>query len=139
MITVADLIKAVTRELKGKFPGIKVWSTDKTEDFGKKCFFIKHTASRDGKPDFIRDRGEIRVYYFPSDENLNQQELIDMQEQLSQLFLFRIFVTETFAVPIDEVDFEVDDDVLVMNFNFEMYQSVDTESDYPNMEELEMN
>ena len=62
-----------------------------------------------------------------------------MQEQLSQLFLFRIFVTETFAVPIDEVDFEVDDDVLVMTFNFEMYQSIDTESDYPNMEELEVN
>ena len=89
MITVADLIKAITKKLKANFPNVKVWSTDKTEDFGKKCFFIRHTASRDGKPDFIRDRGEIRVYYFPSDENLNQQELIDMQEQLSQLFLFR--------------------------------------------------
>ena len=52
-----------------------------------------------------------------------------MQEQLSQLFLFRVFAGDEFAVPITGLTFEIDDDVLVMSFGFDMYQEVDTESD----------
>ena len=115
MITTADLITAISKKLKTNYPGTRVWSTDKDKDFGKKCFFIKYTSSKGGKPEFIHEWGEVRVYYFPSDEDINQIELLKMQEQLSQLFLFRIFVTDTFAVPIDEVQFEIDDDVLVMS------------------------
>ncbi len=138
MITVADLIKAVSKKLKSKYPEIKVWSTDKDKDFGKKCFFIKYTSSKDGKPEFIHEWGEIRIYYFPSDESINRIELLNMQEQLSQLFLFRILVTDTFAVPITEIQFENDDDVLVMSFDYDMYQTLDTEADLPDMEELNL-
>ncbi len=138
MITVADLIKAVSKKLKSKYPEIKVWSTDKDKDFGKKCFFIKYTSSKDGKPEFIHEWGEIRIYYFPSDESINRIELLNMQEQLSQLFLFRITVTDTFAVPITEIQFENDDDVLVMSFDYDMYQTLDTEADLPDMEELNL-
>lgn len=138
MITTADLITAISKKLKTNYPGTRVWSTDKDKDFGKKCFFIKYTSSKGGKPEFIHEWGEVRVYYFPSDEDINQIELLKMQEQLSQLFLFRIFVTDTFAVPIDEVQFEIDDDVLVMSFGYEMYQTIDTEADLLNMEELNL-
>ncbi len=138
MITVADLIKAVSKKLKSKYPEIKVWSTDKDKDFGKKCFFIKYTSSKDGKPEFIHEWGEIRIYYFPSDESINRIELLNMQEQLSQLFLFRIPVTDTFTVPVTEIQFEIDDDVLVMSFDYDMYQTLDTEADLPDMEELNL-
>lgn len=138
MITTSDLITAISKKLKTNYPDTKVWSTDKDKDFGKKCFFIKYTSSKDGKPEFIHEWGEVRIYYFPSDEDINQIENLKMQEQLSQLFLFRIFITDTFAVPIDEVQFEIDDDVLVMSFDYEMYQTIDTEADLPNMEELNL-
>ena len=139
MKTVNDIIKAVTEKLAEKFPEIKIWSTDKSEDFGKKCFFIKYTANRDGKPDFVHDYGEIRLYYFPENDKVNRIELLNMQEQLSRLFLFRVFAGDEFAVPITELTFGIDDDVLVMSFSFDMYQEVDTESDLTDsMENLEI-
>lgn len=138
MKTVADIIKAVTEKLTENFLGIKIWSTDKDEDFGKKCFFIKYTANRDGKPDFIHDYGEIRVYYFPESDKINRIELLNMQEQLSQLFLFRIFAGDSFAIPITELTFEIEDDVLVMSFDFDLYQEVDPDSTLPDMEVLEV-
>lgn len=139
MKTVADVIKGVTEKLTEKFPDIKIWSTDKNEDFGEKCFFIKYTANRDGKPDFVHDYGEIRLYYFPESDKINRIELLNMQEQLSQLFLFRVFADNEFAVPITELTFEIDNDVLVMSFSFDMYQEVDTESSLTDsMENLEI-
>ena len=138
MKTVADIIKAVTEKLTENFPGIKIWSTDKDEDFGKKCFFIKYTANRDGKPDFIHDYGEIRVYYFPESDKINRIELLNMQEQLSQLFLFRIFAGDSFAIPVTELTFEIEDDVLVMSFDFDLHQEVDPDSTLPDMEVLEV-
>ena len=139
MKTVADIIKAVKEKLEEQFPNVRVWSTDKSEDFGKKCFFIKYTANRDGKPDFVHDYGEIRLYYFPESDKINRIELLNMQEQLSQLFLFRVFADDEFAVPITELTFEIDDDVLVMSFSFDMYQEVDIESSLTDsMENLEI-
>ena len=138
MKTVADVIKAVKEKLEEQFPDVRVWSTDKSEDFGKKCFFIKYTASRDGKPDFIHDYGEIRLYYFPESDKDNRIELIDMQEQLSQLFLFRVFAGSEFAIPITELTFEIDNDVLVMSFEFDLYQEVNPDSSLPDMEVLEV-
>lgn len=138
MITTADLLNAVTAKLGENFPEVRIWSTDKDKDFGKKCFFIKYSASRDGKPEFVHDYGQIRLYYFPSDKNVNRMELLDMQERLSELFLFRIFVNYDFAVPINELEFEIDDDVLVMSFDFDMYQMPE-EDITPAMEELEVN
>lgn len=138
MKTVNDIIKAVTEKLAEKFPEIKIWSTDKNEDFGKKCFFIKYTANRDGKPDFVHDYGEIRLYYFPESDKINRIELLNMQEQLSQLFLFRVFAGDEFAVPITELTFEIDDDVLVMSFEFDLYQEVEPDSSLPDMEVLEV-
>lgn len=138
MITTADLLNAVTAKLGENFPEVRIWSTDKDKDFGKKCFFIKYSASRDGKPEFVHDYGQIRIYYFPSDKNVNRMELLDMQERLSELFLFRIFVNDDFAVPINELEFEIDDDVLVMSFDFDMYQMPE-EDITPAMEELEVN
>lgn len=137
MITVADLVNAVGKKVSENFPEIRVWSTDKDKEFGKKCFFIKYSANRDGRLDFVHDYGQIRLYYFPSDEKLNRIELLDMQEQLSELFLFRIFVNEDFAIPIDELTFDIDDDVLVMSFDFNMYQTI-AEDIEPAMEELEL-
>ena len=138
MKTVADVIKAVKEKLEEQFPDVRVWSTDKSEDFGKKCFFIKYTASRDGKPDFIHDYGEIRLYYFPESDKVNRIELLDMQEQLSQLFLFRVYAGSEFAIPITELTFEIDNDVLVMSFEFDLYQEVDLDSSLPDMEVLEV-
>lgn len=138
MKTVADIIKGVTEKLTEKFPDIKIWSTDKNEDFGEKCFFIKYTANRDGKPDFVHDYGEIRLYYFPESDKVNRIELLNMQEQLSQLFLFRVFAGIEFAIPITELTFEIDDDVLVMSFEFDLYQEVDPDSSLPDMEVLEV-
>lgn len=138
MITTADLLNAVTAKLGENFPEVRIWSTDKDKDFGEKCFFIKYTASRDGKPEFVHDYGQIRLYYFPSDKNVNRMELLDMQERLSELFLFRIFVNDDFAVPINELEFEIDDDVLVMSFDFDMYQMPEEDMTTA-MEELEIN
>ena len=136
MKTVADIIKAMTKVLNESFPDAKVWSTDKDEDFGKKCFFIQYTANTDGKDEFAHDYGAIRLYYFPSDDKINRIELLNTQNALSKLFLNRFFLDDSFAIPITELDFSISDDVLEMSFEYEMYQFVDVDADLPTMETL---
>lgn len=137
MKTVADLIKAVNTKLTELFPEVEIRSTD-LDKKPEKCFYSEYTVNRDGNPDFVHDSGRITVFYFPESKKVNRMELIDMQAKLSQAFVYSLALDEGFAVPVVNLNFTLEDDVLVMEFDFDMYQRVDNDKDIAAMENIEL-
>lgn len=137
MKTVADLITAVTAKLTEKFPDIDIRSTD-LDKHPEKCFYTEYTVNRDGTPDFVHDSGRITLFYFPENKKVNRVELVDMQAKLSQVFVYSLALDDNFAVPVVNLDFTLEDDVLVMEFDFEMHQFVDSDKDAAEMEYIEV-
>ena len=137
MKTVADLITAVTAKLTEKFPDIDIRSTD-LDKHPEKCFYTEYTVNRDGTPDFVHDSGRITLFYFPVNKKVNRVELVDMQAKLSQMFVYSLALDDNFAVPVVNLDFTLEDDVLVMEFDFEMHQFVDNDKDAAEMEYIEV-
>lgn len=137
MRTVADLIKAVNTKLTDNFPGIEIRSTD-LDKHPERCFYTEYTASRDGNPDMVHDSGRITLFYFPEDKNVNRLELLYIQAKLSQTFSFGVAIDEGFTVPVVDLNFTLEDDTLVMEFDFEMYQRVDNDADIDTMKNIEL-
>lgn len=137
MRTVADLIKAVNTKLTDNFPDIEIKSTD-LDKHPEQCFYTEYTVNRDGSPDMVHDSGRITLFYFPEDKKVNRLELLGIQAKLSQTFVFGIAVDEEFTVPVVNLNFTLEDDTLVMEFDFEMYQRVDNDADIDAMENIEL-
>lgn len=135
MKTVADLIKAVNTKLDTNFPDVEIRSTD-LDKHPEQCFYTEYTASRDGNPDLVHDSGRITLFYFPEDKKVNRLELLDIQAKLSEIFVFGIAIDEDFTVPVVNLNFTLEDDTLVMEFDFEMYQRVDYEAGTEMMENI---
>ena len=137
MKTVADLITAVNAKLTENFPDIEVNSPD-IDKSPKKCFYTEYTVNRDGTPDFVHDSGRITLFYFPENKKVNRVELVDMQAKLSQVFVYSLDLDEDFSVPVVNLNFTLEDDVLVMEFDFDMYQRVENDKDIAAMENIEL-
>ena len=137
MKTLKDIAAAVTRTLKENTEGVPVNSTDIDKNTKRPCFYVEYDFSRDGKPDFVHDYGKVTIFYFPSDERNCRMEIMDMQGKLSETFFNELRVDEAFCIPINELEFDISDDVLTLEFELEMFQSPDEDIN-PAMETLEI-
>ena len=86
----------------------------------------------------MHDSGRITLFYFPENKKVNRVELVDMQAKLSQVFVYSLALDDNFAVPVVNLNFTLEDDVLVMEFDFDMYQRVDNDKEIAAMESIEL-
>lgn len=136
MKTVADIIKAANGMLAANFPAIPRYSSDKDKNIKYPCFMIRYDAVTDTKPDFRHDNGQIRVYYFPENMDQNRLELLEMRESLAACFRYGITAADLF-IPINELTFEMDADILQLSMDWDLFQQIDVDKDAPYMEQLE--
>ena len=137
MIKTSDVVRAVNTALKSAFADTNIMSTDKAKDVPPKSFYVEYPAPMvDGSNAFRHESGTIYVYYFPADVHKCRQELLQVQERLQEVFCNILEVTEQFAIPINELQFTENDSVLVMQFDYEMWQYAETTGTASNMEEL---
>ena len=136
MITTKDIVAAVNKKIKDSIPGAVIKSTDFRKNVVPGAFYQEYpNPVFDGTEYFRHESGTIRVYYFPTDEHSCRYELADMQEKLRMFFFGVLVVTENFAIPINETEFTVTDNVLIMSFDYETWQEVhETGEDMLNLE-----
>ena len=127
MKSIKDVAKAVNQVIAEAFPGVSIKSTDIDKDVKKPCFFTEYDMTRDGTPDFIHDYGKVIILYFPRDSRKNRLELMEAQSKLAEAFFCRLKVDETFYIPINELEFDISNDVLTLEFEIEMYQRPEKE------------
>lgn len=135
MITTKDVVKAVNTVLKSTFPDRSVVSTDKDKAVKPGSFYVEYPAPiMDGSKFFKHESGTIYIDYFPPDRYDHRLEFFNMQEKLREVFADTLTVEEGFAIPINELQFTENDDVLILQFDYDMWQYV--EETGANMEEL---
>lgn len=121
MITYKDIKLAVNRLIKGKF-NIEINSNDVEEGFERPSFFVQlEDGERFGYETQVHKSLTIRIYYFPKDRNKNSIELLDVQEQLENLFDLKLKVKERFF-NIDSVQTNAPDGVLDFSFEIAFYE-----------------
>lgn len=79
------------------------------------------------------------VYFFAKNRHKPKPENIAVREALENEFIDELQVTDTFFIPIETVDFEVSDGVLIMTvelYTIELLPDVDTSE---NMEDINLN
>lgn len=135
MITTKDIVKAANTVLKSTFPDRSVVSTDKDKAVKPGSFYVEYPAPiMDGSKFFKHESGTIYIDYFPPDRYDHRLEFFNMQEKLREVFADTLTVEEGFVIPINELQFTENDDVLILQFDYDMWQYV--EETGANMEEL---
>jgi len=142
VITLMDLITVINTTLENKFPSINLLSTDIEEGFKRPAFFVdidNHNKSMLGE--VLKDVNlTVRIYYFSSNKSKNRIEVIDMMENLKDLFLTTLKINEDFYIPIDEVNSTITEEkVLVVDFDIRYVYEVQEDEDLEIIDNLEIN
>lgn len=133
MITYKDIKIAVNRKLKTL--GIEINSKDVTEGFIRPSFFVEFLNSiRSADDNQVYKSLSVQIYYFPTDRYEYSIEVLDVQEQLENLFDLKLQVLDRF-LNIHEVNSTVTDGVLNISFDIEFYDGKEY-LEGPIMEEL---
>lgn len=134
-----DIHKAIVRRIKTKFPSI-VFSKDIEKGITRPSFFIDLDNIK--ASDFMREARDtsltVRIYYFSSKTDENKVELLNMYDDLVELFLNDnlVNVDENVKFEIDELDINIIDKVLHCYFDVMICQDYNRIDSNPYMEEL---
>ncbi|MEI3162936.1 MAG: DUF6838 family protein [Lachnospirales bacterium] len=138
MIALADIFKSVCNSIS-ESTDIQIIDSDTEEPVERPSFKIFMDTV---KTDFFSSRiRSIRVYfncyYYARDRNRNKAEIFEIEDKLSTAFLEPLFIKNSCAVYVDNLDFEkVEDGILNCSFDFEIGTEFIDESDLETMKEL---
>lgn len=77
------------------------------------------------------------IYFFPSDQYKPRMQIMDMMDRLSYAFLSGIDVDETLHIPLlEDIEFTIEDGVLYAEFEVDVYEPVEDQSNADLMENL---
>ncbi|PEB56240.1 hypothetical protein CON65_15905 [Bacillus pseudomycoides] len=143
MITYKDIKKAINSLLTKEF-AIDINSNDVKEGFARPSFFVQfENSNRSGNESQVYKSLTVQIYYFPSDRHNYSIEVMEVQEQLENLFDLKLKVLDRFF-NIDNTSATTTDGVLSFSFDIAFYEGREFEYnttgvDYPvePMEELD--
>ncbi|MEL3956921.1 DUF6838 family protein [Caldifermentibacillus hisashii] len=128
MITYRDIRKAINAKLKNEF-NIEINSNDVKEGFKRPSFFVTFDNLVKSSDQSQFDRSlTIRIYYFPTDRYDYSLELLDIQEQLENLFDLKFNVLDR-KFNIFESSSLITDGVLEFSFDIQFSDAKDVPVD----------
>jgi hypothetical protein len=139
IITLADIFKSVCNCIN-KSTNIQLLDSDIEEPVERPSFKIFMNTVKTG---FFSSRiRSIRVYfncyYYARDRTRSKAEIFEIEDRVSNSFLEPLYIKDSCAVYVDDLEFEkVDDGILNCSFNFEIGTEFIDESNIEPMEELE--
>ena len=132
--------ESIVERIQEKFPKI-VFSTDIEKGITRPSFFIDLDNIKSG--DFMNEARDtditVRLYYFTSQKDNNKIEILEMQDDLTGLFLDNnlIRVDNDMYFEIEELDLSIVDKVLHCYFDIRISENYNRVDDGEVMEELE--
>ncbi|UPW82728.1 DUF6838 family protein [Lysinibacillus sp. Ag94] len=121
MITFENIRATVTRNLKVNFEGLKVTGESVKKGFKRPSFKIElDNVKREGYLTQVEKSCTVRIFYFPTDENDYTIELLDVQEELGNLFDLK-FTVEGRHLDVFEPNFDEIDGVLQFEFDIQFF------------------
>lgn len=141
MVKLSQILKAVNSKLAEAFPDIKIDSKDLSEKFNRPSF--RTELDRLKTSAFMTTYKEreftVRIYFFPTDHYKSRLEKLKISDEIENAFLGTLWINETFAVHINEIEFAESDGVLIANFDSYTFEQIENDITEEMMEELEFN
>ncbi|QSB10445.1 hypothetical protein JTI58_01640 [Lysinibacillus fusiformis] len=117
MITFKQIKAAINEKLQSNFIDIDVSSKSASKGFTRPSFKVElDNVKREGYLTQVEKSCTVRIFYFPTDENDNVIELLDVQEALGNLFDLKFSVGDR-HLDIGEPNFIEIDGVLQFEFD----------------------
>lgn len=121
MITFKKIRTAVNRKLKANFTGIDVLSKSANKGFERPSFKLElDNVKREGSLTQVEKSCTVRIFYFPTEDDDNAAELLDVQEALGEAFDLK-FTVENRHLDIVEPNFDEVDGVLQFEFDIQFF------------------
>jgi len=137
------ILEAVISKLREQNTGISITSQDIEEGFKRPSFFVslENLKAENYMNSFQEKSGDIRIVFFPTHKHKNQEEILDTQDLLSDVFLKekKIALENGSCIDVSEVDIDVVDKVLHFDFKIWLAEEYEREVAAENMEELVIN
>lgn len=141
-IKYSDIVRAFSMKLYEHFPDIEIMDVEK--DFPRPAFFTRldieetgHFMTRHIDSDLV-----FRIYYFPSDPEHNEFELLEIRNELEYIFLVkenRLIEVNGVFLEILDIGMGLVDGVVHFYLFFNLSQEIiDDSDDTPVMENLEI-
>ncbi|KOR88776.1 phage tail terminator family protein [Paenibacillus solani] len=121
MVTLKEIITAINERLIAIAPDVEIQSNDISEGYQTPSFFVELEDVRSAQyGSWGRERSiPVVIYYFPTERQHKQIELLDMQEKLEQGFIKPFEIMKGFTVFPSELNATKTDGVL--QFSFDLY------------------
>lgn len=145
MITLEDINTAVNNKIKCAINNfgynIPLVSEDLREPIIRPSIKVccENSKSEKLNEDCKERTVTFSVYFFPENKHKPKNENIKVREVLENSFLEPLTITDSFVAPIDNLDFEVTDGILVMTFDVYTIEIIPESNTYEQMEEVIFN
>ena len=146
ILSVIDVIKALSELIEAKCPDYPVIDYDITEGFPRPGYFIEveDVETNWVANDYIRESSNLKIIFFAAERYEGFLELLDMKNNLTVLFDDPLYVTngqdEYYVSLLNTAsDIYKADKVLEFTLQADLIQKVDRKEVEPYMEELSTN
>lgn len=146
MITLLEINKAVNNKVKSALTGcfdydIPLVAEDLSEPIIRPSIKVVAENMSTGKFNSMCKEQTItyRVYFFPKDGRRPKFENMKVKEAVCNEFINDLIVTPEFIIPIEELEFEVSDGVLICSFDLYTVELLPDNDTSELMEDLNFN
>lgn len=146
MLSVIDIIRALSELIETKYPNYPVVDMDITEDYPRPSYFIDADDIETSwvANDYIKESSNLKIIFFAAERYEGFLELLDMKNNLTVLFDDPLYVTngkEEYYVSLLNTasDIYKTDKVLEFTLRADLIQKVERKETEPYMEELNVN
>lgn len=146
MLSVIDIIRALSELIEAKYPNYPVVDIDITEDYPRPSYFIDVDDIETSwvANDYIKESSNLKIIFFAAERYEGFLELLDMKNNLTVLFDDPLYVTngqdEYYVSLLNTAsDIYKADKVLEFTLRADLIQKVERKEIEPYMEELNVN
>ena len=146
MLTVIDVIRALSELIEDKYPHYPVVDMDVDEDYPRPSYFIdvEDVNTSWVANDYIKESINLQIVFFAENRYEGFLDLLDMKNNLTILFDDPLYITdgktEYYCKMLTTAsDLYKQDKVLTFNIQADLIQKVERKETKPYMENLETN
>lgn len=146
MLSIIDVIRALSELIESNYPNYPVNDMDIDEDFIRPSYFIdvEDVQTSWVASDYIKESSTLKIVFFAENRYEGFLDLLDMKNNLTILFDDPLYVTDgktEYYVSLLTTDSDLykQDKVLTFNIQAELIQKVERKEVKPYMENLETN
>jgi hypothetical protein len=137
-----SIVTQITTELNKStnYKNVTFSSTDIKEGIKRPSLYIAFDKNKKSPilgSNIERDI-DVNIYYFSSSPHCNKLENMEMQEIIENALSKYLKVTDTFFIPIFDINSIVTDGVLICSFNLYTLEEAEETEEYELMEALEI-